>query len=70
MKIMWIDQDKWDDVMYHQKCVCGHELYLHAFTLGEYDEYSVSIKVSQCTFCDYDKENEKFFCEEFIRQNE
>ena len=61
MKTMWIDQDRWDNAMYHQKCVCGHELYLHAFTLGKYDEHSIEIKVSQCTFCD---------CKEFTRQNE
>ncbi len=66
---MWIstDNDKWNEEMYHQKCVCGHELYIHAFTMPGYDENFAELSVSQCTRCDYDKENEKFLCEEFVR---
>ena len=68
-KLIWIstDVDKWREEMYHQKCVCGHELYIHAFTMGKHDENSVELRVSQCTFCDYDYEKEKFPCEGFIR---
>ena len=60
------DTDGWNEEMYHQKCVCGHELYKHAFVMGKYDEDFVELRTSQCTFCDYDDENEKFLCEGFI----
>lgn len=66
-KLMWISTDKeeWEKEMYHQKCVCGHELYLHAFTMGKYDENSAELRVSQCTFCGH--ENKKFLCEGFTK---
>ena len=69
MKFMQIgtDNDEWNKAMYHQKCVCGHELYIHAFTMGKYDENSAELRVSQCTFCDYDEENEKFLCDGFVK---
>ena len=62
---MVIKQESWNDEMYNQKCVCGHELYKHAFTMGTYDEDSISLYVSQCVFCGFDQENEKHLCETF-----
>ena len=67
MKTIWINPDKWADEMYHKKCVCGHELYKHAFTMGKYNDDLVELHVSQCVFCNYDKENDKFLCERFVR---
>ena len=66
---MWIstDNDKWNEAMYHQNCVCGHALYMHAFTMGKYDDHSAELRVSQCTSCDYDDETEKFLCDGFVR---
>ena len=61
---------EWDKAMYHQKCTCGHEIYLHAFVpsyMGNEDKTTMGLWVSQCTFCGYDKENEKFLCEGFIK---
>ena len=63
--LLIIEQESWHDEMYNQKCVCGHELYKHAFTMGAYTKDSVDLYVSQCCFCDYDKETEKFPCETF-----
>lgn len=71
MKIMikttWINPKKWRDEM-DKKCVCGHKLSSHAFTMGEYDEHTVKLYISQCVFCGYDKENEKYLCETFRRK--
>jgi hypothetical protein len=33
--------------------------------MGNYDENFAELKVSQCIMCSYDRENEKFLCEEF-----
>jgi len=66
--LIYIKENEWDKEMYETKCVCGHELYLHAFVqinpfvpLGE----SIALRTSQCTVCEYDEENKKFLCEGF-----
>ena len=65
------DNEGWKKAMYHEKCVCGHELYLHAFTMSfavrKPDENYTELRTSQCTRCDYDKENEKFLCDGFVK---
>ena len=71
--IVCIDRDEWDKEVYQTKCVCGHELYLHAFVvvpdMSMSKEY-IKLRTSQCTFCEYDKENEKFLCKEFRKAEE
>lgn len=64
----------WDKLM-HRVCVCGHELYMHAFTQhpnlsfdesGNWHTDSGSVLwVSQCVSCPYDHEKQKCVCDEF-----
>ena len=63
--------DKWDEEMYHQKCTCGHELYLHAFVdSGMGNKETMALRTSQCTSCGYDYETKRFLCEGFVESNE
>jgi len=66
--LIYIKENEWDKEMYETKCVCGHELYKHAFvfsrTANNNKEY-VALRTSQCTVCEYDEENKKFLCEGF-----
>lgn len=61
------DENGWKKSMYEDKCTCGHELYLHASTLGKYNDTSAELYVSQCTRCEYDYDSKKFICNGFVR---
>ena len=65
--VSWINHDSWEKEVYHQKCKCGHELYIHAFTMGRFDDTGVELRTSQCTTCKYNETTEKFECEGFVR---
>lgn len=56
------------DIQMHKMCKCGHPFYYHGFVIA-YNEKPeqgwMATWVSQCTFCPYDKEKEKFTCEGF-----
>jgi len=51
--VISVSVDNWNDEVYKQKCICGHELYLHAFIMLDYDEEIVNLRTSQCTRCDW-----------------
>lgn len=50
-----------------RKCKCGHKLSEHGFVdnLSSMGYPHAVLWVSECVFCGYDKENQKFNCEGF-----
>ena len=65
-RIISINTDEWDKAMYEDKCVCGHELYLHGFLREAYPQLSdgkIRLRVSQCTKCGH--EDGEFLCGEY-----
>lgn len=64
IEFIWTPE-KWDQEM-NRICKCGHTLGDHAFTMHPQADNVIQLWVSQCVFCEFDRETGKFKCEGFV----
>lgn len=69
--VYYDDDTDWEKLM-HKMCICGHELYMHAFTdhvayriTSDQPSGSRVLWTSQCIRCPYDEKGQRFTCEGF-----